>query len=102
MRSHMLAIGSLVAVGGTALLGRSIDPAEAQSACVSQCLANGWARVECRKYCETRPGELRGPRVYGYSYRSGAATAGFCGAYFYWNGERCVDARNVPPPLTGY
>jgi hypothetical protein len=40
------------------------------------------------------------PPVYGYSSpraereRSYRAPAGHCGTYRYWNGERCVDARN--------
>jgi hypothetical protein len=41
-----------------------------------------------------------GPRVYGY-YEAmpapetfGPDGPGGCGTYFYWNGERCVDARN--------
>jgi len=42
-------------------------------------------------------------RVYGpsYGYRAEApvvveerGTGGGCGKYFYWNGDRCVDARN--------
>jgi hypothetical protein len=38
-----------------------------------------------------------GPR---YGYRAGESvveergTSGGCGTYFYWNGDRCVDARN--------
>jgi hypothetical protein len=41
-----------------------------------------------------------GPRVYGYYYRAEPELFGRpqgpngCGTYFYWNGERCVDARN--------
>ena len=39
-----------------------------------------------------------GPRVYGY-YEDEAELGrpdgpNGCGTYFYWNGERCVDARN--------
>ena len=46
--------------------------------------------------------DRRGPRVYGYTreYRDGDDTfavrpsgPGGCGTYFYWNGDRCVDAR---------
>lgn len=44
----------------------------------------------------------RGPRVYGYTreyrYDDDAIAIrpngpGGCGTYFYWNGDRCVDAR---------
>jgi hypothetical protein len=46
----------------------------------------------------------RGPRVYGY-YRDDDADvivrrpslAGGCGTYQYWDGHRCVDARDRPP-----
>ena len=42
-----------------------------------------------------------GPRVYGYSTRTNPAPGAVreprfrngCGTYFFWNGERCVDAR---------
>jgi hypothetical protein len=45
----------------------------------------------------------RGPRVYGY-YRDDdedvvvrrPSFSGGCGTYRYWNGYRCVDARNRP------
>ena len=51
------------------------------------------------------------PAVYSYRmgqpddrrYRAGgyqvgpAPTANDCGVYHYWNGEQCVDARDVPP-----
>ena len=41
----------------------------------------------------------RGPRVYGY-YQADEpdfgrpAGSGGCGTYHFWNGEKCVDARN--------
>jgi hypothetical protein len=45
-----------------------------------------------------------GPRVYGYTRRYAdpadrdvdvvVRQRGGCGTYYYWNGERCVDARN--------
>jgi len=40
-----------------------------------------------------------GPRVYGYTRRQNdgeydTRRAGGCGVYRYWNGDRCVDARN--------
>lgn len=47
--------------------------------------------------------DRRGPRVYGYTreyrYDDDDAVAirpsgpGGCGTYYYWNGDRCVDAR---------
>ena len=48
--------------------------------------------------------DRRGPRVYGYNARIIAMTSddavairpngpGGCGTYYYWNGDRCVDAR---------
>jgi hypothetical protein len=40
------------------------------------------------------------PRVYGYrSYEPGFVVRprGGCGQYHYWDGERCLDARVVPP-----
>ena len=47
--------------------------------------------------------DRRGPRVYGYTreyrYSDDDTIAirpngpGGCGTYFYWNGDRCVDAR---------
>ena len=41
------------------------------------------------RYVETR----EGPVVYGWSFRPPN-----CGVFHYWNGEECVDAREVPPP----
>lgn len=45
-----------------------------------------------------------GPRVYGYSsdaddtiVRVEPRRRGGCGTYYYWDGERCVDAREVEP-----
>ncbi len=45
-----------------------------------------------------------GPRVYGYSsddddtiVRTSPSRRGGCGTYRYWDGDRCVDARVVPP-----
>ena len=44
-----------------------------------------------------------GTAVYGWTYRAGdRATAygsGSCGAYHYWDGEACADARHNPPNL---
>ena len=45
-----------------------------------------------------------GPRVYGYTryYDDDVAypsRSGGCGTYYFWNGERCVDARNRSRPL---
>ena len=46
--------------------------------------------------------DRRGPRVYGYNrdyrYDDDAVAVrpngpGGCGTYYYWNGDRCVDAR---------
>lgn len=46
--------------------------------------------------------DRRGPRVYGYNrayrYDDDAIAVrpngpGGCGTYYYWNGDRCVDAR---------
>jgi hypothetical protein len=42
----------------------------------------------------------RAPAVYGWSHRaprSATYTWNGCGVYRYWNGEQCVDARDVPP-----
>jgi len=39
--------------------------------------------------------ERPGPRVYGWTGRRG----GDCGMFHYWNGMRCVDARDEPPAL---
>jgi len=49
-------------------------------------------------YGYTSP-RVYGPRVYGYTRRYDdrayvARPAGRCGTYRYWNGDRCVDARN--------
>jgi hypothetical protein len=41
------------------------------------------------RYVETR----ESPVVYGWSFRPPN-----CGVFHYWNGEECVDARDVPPP----
>ena len=41
------------------------------------------------RYVETR----EGPVVYGWSFRPPN-----CGVFHDWNGEECVDAREVPPP----
>lgn len=38
-------------------------------------------------------GDLDGPRVYGWASERPLD----CGAYHYWDGEDCVDARSVPP-----
>ena len=43
-----------------------------------------------------------GTAVYGWSYRAqnnGSAMYGWssCGAYHYWDGDTCVDARHNPP-----
>ena len=40
-----------------------------------------------------------GPASYGWRYRAGDDQASWtgCGVYRYWNGEQCVDARDVPP-----
>lgn len=38
-----------------------------------------------------------GPRVYGWADERPLD----CGAYHYWDGEDCVDARHIPPD-TGY
>jgi hypothetical protein len=46
------------------------------------------------------PPRAYGPRVYGYTRRYEdrgyvvTRPAGRCGTYRYWNGDRCVDARN--------
>lgn len=90
---RVLTVGSLVALGaGT--LGMGASTALAQSACIEQCRANGWAASQCSRYCETRygePGAKSGSRVYGYQARRGS-----CGAYHYSKGGRCVDARTTP------
>jgi len=39
--------------------------------------------------------EVPAPRVYGWTARSGDD----CGMYGYWNGVRCADARDEPPPI---
>ena len=53
---------------------------------------------------DERP-NLTGPRVYGYYEDVDPAPMielerpsgpGGCGEFFFWNGDRCVDARNKP------
>jgi hypothetical protein len=42
----------------------------------------------------------RAPAVYGWSHRAPRSATYIwngCGVYRYWNGEQCVDARDVPP-----
>ncbi|MGE0630670.1 MAG: hypothetical protein AB7O43_23030 [Hyphomicrobiaceae bacterium] len=55
------------------------------------------------RYVEPAP-VVPGTRVYGYYRRAPVAVAppvayGNCGVYHYFNGRRCVDARNDPPDL---
>ncbi len=105
----MIAVGSLVAVGGGMSLGTS--PAQAQSACFNQCVSNGWGEGQCRGYCY---GNTSGnvPGVYGYTTfgftnpqtnppasvrRSERRSGGGCGEFFYWNGQECIDSRVTPP-----
>ena len=58
--------------------------------------------VGTRSYDSGYYNDRRGPRVYGYNrgyrYDDDAVAVrpdgpGGCGTYFYWNGDRCVDAR---------
>jgi hypothetical protein len=52
-------------------------------------------------YYDTNPA----PRTQGYSYRSERPAVvvpirpANCGEFRYWDGQRCVDARYVPPPV---
>lgn len=56
------------------------------------------------RYVYVNPAPADGTRVYGY-YRRAPVVAGppvaygNCGVYHYFNGRRCVDARNHPPDL---
>jgi hypothetical protein len=50
------------------------------------------------------PARKDGTAVYGWSSRGPAsrnsrAAFGDCGAYHYWDGNRCADARDNPPPM---
>jgi hypothetical protein len=58
--------------------------------------------VDTRSYDSGYYNDRRGSRVYGYTrdyrYDDDAIAVrpsgpGGCGTYFYWNGDRCVDAR---------
>lgn len=58
---------------------------------------DGTVVTERSTYIERRAviedGDEDGPRVYGWASDRPAD----CGAYRYWDGEDCVDARSVPP-----
>lgn len=61
---------------------------------------------EVRTYYYDRVERAREPRVYGY-VRSiddpvvvmRPASRNGCGQFYYWDGLRCVDARDVPPDI---
>ena len=48
---------------------------------------------EIAQACTATPNIIRFPRAHGLS-RTERSVAGGCGEFRYWNGERCVDARN--------
>jgi hypothetical protein len=98
-----MTVASLIAVGGGALLGSSVNEANAQSACFTQCMSNaGWGEQKCSAYCygdQTEPQvqsqSQTKSKVFGYVRRAddrNVRRAG-CGAFHYWNGRSCIDAR---------
>jgi hypothetical protein len=106
-----MTVASLIAVGGGALLGSSVNEANAQSACFTQCMSNaGWGEQKCSAYCygdQTEPQPVvqsQSPpqtksQVFGYVRRADdrKVRRGGCGAFHYWNGRSCIDARVESP-----
>ncbi len=62
-----------------------------------------WVDPHTHHHLQTVNGYRHGPAVYGWSYRARGevlpATNSWngCGVYHYWNGEQCVDARDIAP-----
>jgi hypothetical protein len=63
----------------------------------------GWVGTRAHHVMPPAYGRRHGPAVYGWRYRAhdeaSPATNSWngCGVYHYWNGESCVDARDIPP-----
>jgi hypothetical protein len=104
---------SVIALSGGALLGSSVNEASAQSACYTQCVSSaGWGEEKCKAYCygdqtepqaqalpQSKPQPQSKSQVFGYVRRADdrdVRRAG-CGAFHYWNGRSCIDARVESP-----
>jgi hypothetical protein len=63
-----------------------------------------WLDIQQRQGTPAVYSYRNGAAGYGWRYRAGGYQVGpaadgvnDCGVYHYWNGEQCVDARDVPP-----
>lgn len=95
IRQHMM----LVALPLLVLRGAS-----AARAADDEMAPRGWMDPHTHQQLPAAYGRRGGPAVYGWSYRAhvheGAPAAyrwSGCHVYHYWNGEECVDARDIAP-----
>jgi hypothetical protein len=93
IRQHMLLMALPLLVLGGASAARAADDAP-----------RGWVDSHTHRQLPVAYEHRHGPAVYGWSYRAhgypvgpAAGTWNVCGVYHYWNGEECVDARDIAP-----
>jgi len=95
---------SMLASAAAAVLTIMAGPGNASAQSVEIYVGPG-APYEGYSYGYERPYRYGyGPRVYGYSsdddttiVRTAPRNRGGCGTYYYWNGDRCADARELEP-----